>query len=256
MSGELSRRSVQAFCNYYGLTRNQYLNARAKAKIAPKAHDAMLSVKSQEALLCHIGAKKRQDQAVRKIRQRPTVTKQFVPPPPPTPKPEPEPSIDYVAEIHRVETSLEKWRTALVELAKGHNAADSRGRCKRCHEEAPCPTKRTLTSLENELVERIATTDYEVSLDRQLSQMYDARNRWRSELTKLLINHMIEDGRGRCPECDTPGPCDLKKTVTRINKGIASQIERFAAMDDGELEVALGNRPRYDFFEDDNWDAM
>ncbi|MBS9532628.1 hypothetical protein KIH27_03395 [Mycobacterium sp. M1] len=255
MSGEpLSRRSVQAFCNYYGLTRNQYLNARAKAKIAPKAHDAMLSVKSQEALLRHIGAKKREDQVVRKIRQRPTVTKRFVPPPPP--EPESESSIDYEAKIHQVAESLDKWRTVLVELARGHNAADDPGPCKRCRKEVPCPTRQTLSGLENELVERIAAADYEVPLDRQLSQMYVARNRWMSGLTKLTIDHMLADEGGRCLECDVPGPCDIKNTVMRINKGIAHRIEKFATMDDGELEVALGNRRRFDDYADAAWDAM
>lgn len=250
----LSRRSVQDFCNYYGLTRNQFLNARAKARIAPKAHDTMLSVKNQEALLRYVSAKRRDDQAVRKIRQRPTVTKQFTPAPPPPPQPEP--SIDYEVELRRVAISLDKWRTTLVELANGHAAVDGQGRCKRCHAEAPCPPRQILASLENELVERIAVADYEIPFDRQLSQMYDARNRWRSVLTKLLVDHMIEDSRGRCTQCDVPAPCDLKKTVMRINKGIAGQIERFASMDDGELEVALGNRPRFDLYEDDDWDAM
>ena len=40
--------------------------------------------------------------------------------------------------------------------------------------------------------------------------------------------------------------------------GIAHQIERYASMDDRDLEVALGNRrwADYDEDEDDDWDAM
>lgn len=255
MSGEpLSRRSVRDFCKYVGLTRNEYLIARDKAKVMPKAYDSMLSVKDQECLLRYVGAQRRSDQIVRKVHERPTVTKRFAPPP--VPEPEPEWSIDYEAKIHQVAESLDKWRTVLVELARGHNAVDTPGRCKRCRKDVPCPTMQTLSGLENELVERIAAADYEVPLDRQLSQMYTARNRWMSGLTKLTIDHMLEDARGRCPECDVPTPCDIKKAVVRINRGIAHRIEKFATMDDRELEVALGNRPRYDFFEDDNWDAM
>jgi hypothetical protein len=49
------------------------------------------------------------------------------------------------------------------------------------------------------------------------------------------------------------------KAVTRINRGIARQIEKFASMDDGVLEAALGNRRTTDYYQDqddDDWDAM
>lgn len=256
------RRSVRDFCKHYGLTRNQFLIARDKARVMPKAYDSMLSVKDQDALLRHVSAEKRTAQVARRIWQQPTVTKRFVPPP--------KPSIDYDAEIERVAASLAKWRTALIEFAKGHAAVDAKGWCRRCHIEAPCPTKQTLTSLDNELVEHVAIADSghhdeaanpdvtisEGGSERQLNQLRSARNRWMSGLTKLTIDHMLEDAKGRCSVCRVAAPCDTKKVVIRINKGIAHQIEKFASMDDRELEVALGNRQRIDYYEDDDWDAM
>jgi hypothetical protein len=263
-----SRRSVRDFCKHYGLTRNQFLTARDKAQIVPKAYESILSVKDQDALLRYLSAKRQNDQMMRRIREQPTVTKQFAPPP------EPEPSIDYEAEISRIEDSLAKWRTTLIELAKEHAAVDGKGRCRRCHEEAPCLTKQTLVRLDNELVEQVAVADsgdleesaqdeplpYAV-LERRLRQLYDARDRWRTALTRLTIDHMLEDAKGRCTQCRVKSPCDTKKAVTRINRGIAHQIERYASMDDRELEVALGNRRWTDYCKDededeDGWDAM
>lgn len=139
------------------------------------------------------------------------MTKQFAPPP------QPEPEIDYEAEIeaeiNRVSDSLDKWRTALIELAKEHAAVDGKGRCRRCHDEA----------------------------------------RGRTALTRLTIEHMLEDAKGRCTQCSVKAPCDTKKAVTRINRGIAHQIEKYASMDDRELEVALGNRRWVDYDEDEDW---
>jgi hypothetical protein len=261
-----SRRSVHDFCKHYGLSRNQFLTARDKAKIKPKAYDSMLSAKDQDALLRYLSARRQNDQMMRRIREQPRVTKQFVP------APAPAPSIDYEAEIDRIADSLAKWRTTLVELGKGHDAVDGKGRCRRCHVEAPCPTKQTLARLDNELVEQIAVADSgepdegstadvtvpEAVLERHLQRLYNARNRWRTALTRLTIDHMLEDERGRCTQCRVAAPCDTKKTVTRINRGIVHQIERFASMDDGELEVALGDRRKTGYFldEDDDWDAM
>jgi hypothetical protein len=235
----------------------------------------MLSAKDQEALLRHISAGKRTAQVARQIWKHPTVTKQFAPPPQPEPEPEPEPEIDYEAdieaEINRVSDSLDKWRTALSELANEHAAIDSKGRCRRCHEEAPCSTKQTATRLDNELVEQVAAADSghlggptqdaqppHMVLEQRLRQLYGARDRWRTALTRLTIDHMLEDAKGRCTQCSVKAPCDTKKAVTRINRGIAHQIERYASMDDRELEVALGNRrwADYDEDEDDDWDAM
>jgi hypothetical protein len=264
LSDELpSRRSVHDFCKHYGLTRNQFLTARAEAKIRPKDYDSTLSVNDEKALLRYVSAEKQTEQIARRIWQQPTVTKRFVPPP--------KPSIDYEAKMRRIADSLAKWRTTLIELAKGHAAVDGRGRCTRCHMEAPCPTKQTLARLDNELVEQIAVADSgdhdegstadvtvsEADLERQLHQLYNARNRWRSALTKLTIDHMLEDVKGRCTQCGVVAPCDTKKAVTRINRGIARQIEKFASMDDGELEAALGNRRTMDYYQDDDdWDAM
>lgn len=255
----LRRRSVQEFCKHYGLSRNQYLVARGKAKVRAKDWGTLLSANDEKALLQHVSAERRSEQIVRAIREQPRVTRQFAPPP--------KPPVDYEAEVSRITDSLEKWRTVLVELAQLHVAEDSSGRCRRCHEEAPCRTRRTLNRLDNELVERIAVADSgdpadgsaaadESAPERTLSQLYDARDRWRRALTELTMDHMIEDGKGRCTQCPVGVPCDVSKVVTRINRGIARQIEKYACMSDGEREAALGNRRITHYYEDDDWDAM
>lgn len=256
------RRSVRDFCKHYGLTRNGYLVARGKAKVRPRDWDSMLSANDEKALLRYVSAERQSQQVARQIREQPTVTKQFVAPPPP--------SIDYEAEISRIEGSLAKWRNTLIELAKVHIAEDRNGRCKRCHAEAPCQTKQTLARLDNDLVEQLAVADSgdlaegytadqpapDVDPERQLRLLYDARNRWRTALTELTMDHIIEDGKGRCAQCPVGTPCDVSKVVARINRGIARQIEKYACMDDGEREVALGNRPVKTYYEDDwDWDA-
>lgn len=235
----LPRRSVRDFCKHHGLSRAQYLDLRAKAKVIPKSYDSMLLEKDQRALMREIGAEKHSDQLMRKIRERPRVTTRFVPR---TAKP----PVDYEVQIARMADSLSKWRAPLTELAKGHNSVNGRGRCRRCHEEAPCTTKKTLTELDNEFVERMAVADSgqfeSVDAKQRLDQLRDARDRWRRALTRLTIEHMLEDAKGRCTVCAVRGPCDVKKAVTRVNKGIAREIEKFATMDEGQLEVALGNR--------------
>lgn len=258
------RRSVREFCRHYGLSRDQFLIARNKAKVRPRDWDSLLSVKDQKALLEHISAERRSEQVFRRIREQPTVTKQFAPPP--------KPPIDYDAEIERVENSLAKWRNVLVEFAEGHVADDRTGRCKRCCEEAPCRTRRTLNRLDNELVEQVAIADSgdpadgfdgadqpapEVHSERTLGQLYEARNRWRRALVDLTLDHMIEDGKGRCDQCPVGVPCDISKVVTRINIGIARQIEKYACMSDGQRERALGERPIRRYYEDDDdWGAI
>lgn len=255
-------RSVRDFCKHYGLSRDQFLVARAKAKVRAKDWDTLLSANDEKALQRYVSAEKRSEQVFRRIREQPRVTRQFAPPP--------KPPVDYDAEIIRISDSLAKWRKVLVEFAEGHVADDRNGRCKRCHAEAPCPTRRTLNRLDNELVEQVAIADSgdlaeehtadqpvsEVDPERRLSQLYDARNRWRRALIDLTIDHMIEDGKGRCAQCPVGKPCDIGKVVTRINRGIARQIEKFACMDDGEREVALGNRRITRYYEDDDWDTM
>ncbi|MGV7701741.1 hypothetical protein PJN16_10500 [Mycobacterium kansasii] len=252
------RHSVRDFCKLYGLTRNQYLIARGKAQIRPRYWNSMLSASDEKALLQHVSAEKRREQVFRRIREQPTVTKQFAPPP--------KPPVDYDSEIIRISESLSKWRKVLVEFAEGHVADDRKGRCKRCREEAPCSTRRTLNRLENELVERVAVADSgdpadgfdavgEPAPERTLSQLYDARDRWRRALVDLTIDHMNEDGKGRCAQCPVGTPCDISKAVTRINRGIARQIEKYACMDDGQREVALGNRQITRYYEDD-WGAV
>lgn len=84
------------------------------------------------------------------------------------------------------------------------------------------------------------------------------RNRWRRALVDLTIHHMIEDGKGRCAQCPVGTPCDISSVVTRINPSIARQIAEiaeYACMDDGEREVALGNRRITRCYEDDgDWE--
>ncbi len=106
--------------------------------------------------------------------------------------------------------SLDKWRHVLREFAHSHVTDDRTHRCKRCHAQAPCPTKRTLHRLDNDLVERVAVADsgipssgltaanrpVDVQSELTLSQLYEARNRWRRALVDLTIDHMIEDSKG------------------------------------------------------------
>ena len=69
MSDEpLSRRTVRDFCKHYGLTRNQFLTARGKARIMPKAYDSMLSAKDQYALLRYLSVERQNAQLMRRIR--------------------------------------------------------------------------------------------------------------------------------------------------------------------------------------------
>lgn len=245
-----SRRTVQEFCKHYGLSRNGYLVARRKAKVRARDWGTLLSANDEKALLQHIIVEKRSEQVARRIREQPTVTRQLAPPT--------KPPVDYDAEIERVSASLDKWRKVLIELAQPHVAEDNSGRCRRCHEEAPCRTRRTLNRLDNELVEHVAVADSgDPAPERTLSQLYEARDRWRRALTELTMDHMIEDGQGRCAQCPVGTPCDIGKVVTRINRGIARQIEKYACMHDGEREVALGNRRITHYYQDDDgWDAM
>ncbi len=252
------RRSVLDFCKHYGMSRNQYLVARAKAKIRPRDWATLLSADDEKALLRYVSAERRSEQVTRRVREQPRVTRQFAPPP--------KPPVDYEAEISRISDSLSKWRKVLVEFAESHVADERSGRCSRCHEEAPCRTQQTLNRIDNELVERVAVADSgdpadvlgadEPAPERTLSQLYEARDRWRRALTELTIDHMIEDEKGRCAHCPVGVPCDVSKAVARINRGIARQIEKYACMDDGEREVALGNRRITRYYQDDDWDAI
>lgn len=227
----------------------------------------MLSANDEAALLRHMSAEKRTAQVARQVWQYPKVTTQFAPPPEPKPAPEIDYQSEIEAEINRISDSLDKWRNALIELANEHAAVDGKGRCRRCLEEAPCSTKQTATRLDNDLVEEVAVADSGgpaqdeqtplVLLERRLRRLREARDRWRTALTKLTIDHMLEDVKGRCTQCKVKDPCDTKKAVMRINRGIAHQIERYASMDDRALEVALGNRRWADYDEDnDDLDAM
>lgn len=248
------RRSVREFIKYYGLTRADYLAMRNRAKVTPRDWNSMLSASDEKALMLHIGVEKRNRQFVREIREQPRVTTQFVAPPLPV--------IDYETQIRQASDTLAKWRKTLVELAQGH-AADREGRCTRCRAEAPCPTKRTLHRLDNELVEQTAVANSgdlveaaqpDVDPARRVRELYADRDRWRIALVELTIDHMIEDGKGRCAHCPVGVPCDVGKAVRRINRGIAGQIEKYASMGDAALDAALGKPHLNDSYEDD-WDV-
>ena len=77
---------------------------------------------------------------------------------------------------------------------------------------------------------------------RKLRNLRSDRNLWRWRLAAHTINHMIEDVTGKCRECGQAAPCDTKRSLTRINKGIAREIERYAALSDEELADEL-DRP-------------
>ncbi|MCV7382401.1 hypothetical protein [Mycolicibacter longobardus] len=258
------RRSVRDFCKHYGLSRNQFLAARSKAKVRAKDWGTLLSANDEKALLEHVSADRRSEQVIRSIREQPRVTKRLTLPP--------KPPVDYAAEFERMSRAFDQWRHVLGELAKGHVPDERTGRCKRCHEEAPCRTRRTLNRIDNELVEQVAVADSgdpgdgfdaanqpaEVQPERSLSELYEARNRCRRALVELTIDHMIVDDKGHCTQCPKGTPCDINNAITRINRGIAKQIETYACMSDGEREAALGERPmRYYYDEgDDDWDAV
>lgn len=240
-------RTVRDFCKYYGLTRNEFLIARSKAKVTPKAYSRMLSATDEEALLRYVSYEKRVRRTVQQVSEQPRVRKYLTPPPP-------EP-VDYEVAIPRAEDSLAKWRRTLIELAREHLSENDSGRCGKCHVQAPCETKQTLLRLDRELVEEIAVGDSgdlegaaalrapkDVHPEVQLDQLYMARNRWMQALTKLTIEHMLEDENGRCSQCESVAPCETKKALAHINRGIARQIERFASMDDWQLDKALGSR--------------
>ncbi|MBF9319820.1 hypothetical protein [Mycobacteroides chelonae] len=243
----LPPRTVRDFCKYYGLSRHEFLIARSKAKVTPKDHSRMLSATDEEALLRYVSYEKRVRRTVQQVSEQPRVRTYLTPPPP-------EP-IDYDVAIPRAWDSLAKWRRTLIELAREHLSENDSGRCEKCHVQAPCETKQTLLRLDRELVEEIAVSDsgdLEEAPARgalndpvpevQLEQLYMARNRWMRALTKLTIEHMLEDANGLCPQCKSAAPCQTKKALTRINRGVARRVERFASMDDAQLDKALGSR--------------
>ena len=271
----LQRRSVREFIKHHGLSRNGYLIIRAKAGVKPKDYDSMLSPSDEKALVHSIGTEKYKSQIFRDAQRPPAVTTRWVPPPPPVIDEEAEAQaeaeriqaeIDHEARISVMidqrADSLVKWRKALVELVKEHVADHAGGQCKECHVASPCPTKQALIDLDSQLVEEIAVWDsgnIESTADEmsfvpelRLSALTETRNRWRTALTKLTIDHMIDNPRKRCPQCDVVAPCKTKAALMRINFGITKEIERFATLDDEELELALGNRRMRDY-DTDGW---
>lgn len=251
------RRSVREFMKHHGISRAHYFEIRTQAGIRPKGWDTLLSANEEAALLRALGREKRSDQTVRHIHDQPTIRTHFVAPPP-------KPSIDYEAQIRQASKAATSWRTVLEQLAEGH-AADHKGRCKRCRAEAPCPTKRTLHRLNNELTEQMALADSgdlaeakgpavdqpDVNPAIRVRELYADRDRWRIAVVELTVDHMIEDGRGRCAHCPVGVPCDVAKAVKRINQGIARQIDQYATMGDAALDAALGKAKVTDYYEDD-----
>lgn len=238
-----SRRTVREFMQWLGITRAEFRIAREKAGVRPNAYDSVLSVADQRKLLGYVSRGRRNDP---RLHSRPS------PPPAPTrPIKPPPPELDYEVEIERMEKSLTGWRGTLIELTKEHLADVGSGKCARCHEAAPCRVKRTMTALDLELVQEIALggTDSistgHATLEQRLRGLYRARDRWREVLVKYAVDHMIEDEDGKCHVCRTDAPCDVKQLLTRLNKGIARQIEnRYAVMDDEQLAAAF-NEPIY-----------
>ncbi|KSU60779.1 hypothetical protein AS181_03165 [Gordonia sp. SGD-V-85] len=253
----LVRRSVRDFCRHYGLIRNAYLDARAKAGVRALDHNSMLSIKDQEALLRFVSADRRRAQRMREIREQPVTPRRPVKPSPP-----PKPPVDVDAEIQRVSASLDKWRGTLVELTREHLVNDGSGECAKCRKPAPCLPKQTLDSLDAGLVEEIAVWDSDggpgaapwvgEDPERQLRLLYALRNRWKEMLVRYSIEHMIEGGDGKCPACGLEAPCEIKRSLSRLNRGIAQAVETdYAILDDEELNAAF--RPRRSGFVNEWW---
>ncbi|MBJ8341497.1 hypothetical protein JGU71_21650 [Antrihabitans sp. YC3-6] len=250
MSGEpLPCRTVREFCQHYGLNRNAYLTARAKAKVNARDWATPLSAAVQLRLLRHVSVDRRVDHIRREHRIKVVTT----PRRPIKPLPPPRPAIDVDAEIERMAASLEKWSRALVDLTKEHITNDGTGKCGKCHEAVPCRFERTLTDLDMGLVEEITLWEAgggsptSGDPEQRLRLLYAARNRWREVLVRYTVDHMLEGIDRKCGVCQTDARCEIKTTLTRINKGIARQIENdYAILDDEELNAAFRIRRRFD----------
>ncbi|WP_279097867.1 hypothetical protein [Gordonia bronchialis] len=249
-------RTVREFCHHYGLDRNAYLAARTKAKVNARDWDTVLSAAVQLRLLRHVSVDRRDDHMRRERRKKVVTTpRRAVKPPPP-----PRPAIDVDAEIERMAASLEKWSRALVDLTREHVTNDGTGRCGKCHEATPCRFERTLTDLDKGLVEEITLWEAgggsptSGDPEQRLRLLYAARNRWREVLIRYSVDHMLEGTDRKCTVCRTDAPCEIKTALTRINKGIARQIENdYAILDDEELNAAFRPRRRFDY---EQWDAQ
>lgn len=232
MSEELiPRRTVQDFCNYYGLTRNGYLVARDKTGVRPRGHTTMLSIADQERLIRYLGRDKRTEQMVQQLRERPAVVPRALPPLPPTTKPAPP---DYEEQRRRVSKALENWRSVLVGMAAEHMSVDDNtGLCTHCGHEAPCSIRRILNEIDDMTVPACGGTHMPQHIARWRDQCRDA-------VVRRVIDHMIPDKKNRCTECGVTAPCTVQMTVRRINKGIAKEIERLATRNNDYLSGKYG----------------
>ncbi|MGU3294347.1 hypothetical protein [Williamsia sp. M5A3_1d] len=250
-------RTVREFCRHYGLNRNAFLTVRAKAKVNAREWDTPLSAAVQLRLLRYVSVDRRDDHIRRERDKRIVFTPRRAIKQPPLPRP----AIDVDAKIEEVAASLAKWSRALVDLTRDHVTDDGMGRCGKCHAAAPCRVKRTLTDLDKGLVEEIAVWETGAASpvasgdpEQRLRLLYAARTRWREVLVRYTVDHMIEGTDGKCAVCRTDAPCEIKRTLTRINKGIARQIENdYAILDDEELNAAFRPRRRFTYEE---WDAQ
>ena len=78
----------------------------------------------------------------------------------------------------------------------------------------------------------------EPPLGRRLRQLYSARNRWRTELTKLTIEHMLEDNQRRCTRCGVVAPCATKKDLVVTLVSSSGVVRRgMAGMRDRSFDI-------------------
>ena len=67
------------------------------------------------------------------------------------------------------------------------------------------------------------------------------RDDWREAATRLSIDHM-ENPKGRCTECGQSFPCETIRTLSAVNQGFRSVVERLAGISEEELERHLHPR--------------
>jgi hypothetical protein len=78
------------------------------------------------------------------------------------------------------------------------------------------------------------------SMQAQQDQAFETRNSWRRTLVELVLNHVLDEEAddGTCL-CGAPFPCLTRQILPSLNRGIASQVERFENMSPRAREVEL-----------------
>lgn len=77
---------------------------------------------------------------------------------------------------------------------------------------------------------------------REKQEAYRTRNVWRRALVELVLSHGVAESESPGPEmceCEEPFPCSVRRLMSSINPGIASQIERFENMHPLQREKEL-----------------